>query len=284
MLHRKLYEKALRDQRWQIIGYGLALAVIAIMDVLIWPAYKDQLQLIELPPALEAFLGANLAISTPAGYLNAEFFSWIIVLMMVYAVMQGTGAIAGEESSGTIDLLLAQPISRTSITLTKAAATVTGTACIILIGYLGFLVTLPFIAMDVALIDVFVACVNMLPVTVFFFALSLWLGAVAPSRAYASACAIAVATAAYAIETIASGVDEFQSMRYASPFYYYGRGLPLVEGIDWWHVGVLGALAAILLALATRTFAARDVTIGGASQLTWHDVRTRIIGARPGAT
>jgi ABC-2 type transport system permease protein len=273
--------KALADQHWQIVGYGIALAAIAVMDVLIWPAYKDQLALIELPPALEAFLGADLAISTPAGYLNAEFFSWIIILLLVYAVMQGSGAIAGEESSGTIDLLLAQPISRASVTLTKTAATLTGAASIIAIGYLGFLVTLPFISMDIALTDVLIACANMLPLTMFFFALSLWFGAVAPSRAYANAAAIAVATAAYAVETLASGVEEIRGIRYASPFYYYGRGLPLIEGIDWWHAGLLCALSLALVALAVRTFSARDVTVGGVSSMTWRDLRARLLGAAP---
>jgi ABC-2 type transport system permease protein len=261
--------KALRDQRWQIVGFGLSLAAIALLDVLIWPAYKDQLQLLDLPPALEAFLGVDLAIGTPAGFLNAEFFSWIIILLIVYAVIQGTGAIAGEESAGTIDLRLAQPITRTSVTLTKCAACVVGAVSIIAIGYVGFLVSLPFIAMDIAMIDVLVACANMLPITLFFFALSLWLGALAPSRAQAAGVVTAVGTAAYAIETVAAGVDEISWIRYASPFYYYGRGLPLVEGIDWAHAGVLFALTALFVALAARTFAARDIALGGTTQFAW---------------
>jgi len=274
-----VYVKSLRDQRWQIVGFGLSLAAIAALDVLIWPAYKDQLQLLELPPAIEAFLGTDLAIGTPAGFLNAEFFSWVTILLIVYAVMQGTGAIAGEESSGTIDLLLAQPVHRSSVILAKAAAAITGAALIIFIGYGGFLIPMLFVSMaGLSLWDVFVACANMLPVTLFFFALSLWLGAVAPSRAYASGAAIAVATAAYLIDSLASGVESISGVRYASPFYYYGRGTPLVEGIDWPHAALLAGVTAIFIALAMRTFERRDIALGGAVEMTWSDLLRRVAG------
>ncbi len=274
-----IYVKSLRDQRWQIVGFGLSLAAIAALDVLIWPAYKDQLQLLELPPAIEAFLGTDLAIGTPAGFLNAEFFSWVTILLIVYAVMQGTGAIAGEESSGTMDLLLAQPVHRSSVVLAKAAAAITGAALIILVGYGGFLVPMLFVSMaGLSSWDVFVACANMLPVTLFFLGLSLWLGAVAPSRAYASGAAIAVATAAYLIDSLAAGVESISGMRYASPFYYYGRGMPLVEGIEWPHVALLVGLTAIFIALAMRTFERRDIAPGGAVGMTWSDLLRRVAG------
>ena len=111
-MHRfSVLRKSLRDQKWQIAGFGVSLAAIAVMDLFIWPAYRDQLQNFEMPAALEGFLG-GLSISTPEGFLTSEYFSWVPILLIVYAVIQGTGAIAGEESAGTMDLLLAQPVSR----------------------------------------------------------------------------------------------------------------------------------------------------------------------------
>jgi ABC-2 type transport system permease protein len=283
----KLFVKTLHDQRWQVAGFGLALAATAALDVAIWPAYKDQLKLIELPSAFEAFLGADLAISTPAGYLNAEFFSWIIVLLIAYAVIQGTAAIAGEESSGTMDLLMAQPVRRRDIVLAKSAATITGACAIVLIGFAGFAVSMPFVEMDVAaplpsaplsLGDVFVACANMLPITLAFFGLSLWLGAVAPSRGHAAAIAIGIATAAYVAESVAATVDVLSGIRYGSPFYYYGRGLPLVRGIDWTHACTLLASGALFVAFAARSFSHRDITPGGAHDMRLGDVARRLTG------
>jgi len=272
-----ILHKTLSDQRWQIAGFGLSLAAMAAMTIGIWPSYRDVLQNFDIPQALQAFLGTDLSMATPAGFVSAEFFGWIPVLLIVYAVIAGTGAIAGEEGSGTLDLVLAQPITRRSLLLQKAAASAIGSVAIIAIGFLGFAVTIPFVDIAISLTDTAVACANMLPITLLFFTLSLWLGAVLPNRATASAGAVGVATAAYFINSLAVGVQSLHNLRYATPFYYYGAGLPLVRGIDWPHAGLLLALSAIFVALALRTFTQRDVSTGGATDLDLAGILRRIV-------
>jgi ABC-2 type transport system permease protein len=262
-----VFRKSLRDQKWQIAGFGAALALVAALDVLVWPAYRDTLQNLELPPAFQAFLGTDLSIATPAGFLSTEFFSWIPILLIVYAVIQGTGAIGGEEGSGTMDMLLAQPVARTTIVSAKAAATCLGIVLIIAIGFIGFAITLPPVAIDVGASDVAVAMANMAPITLLFYALALWLGSMAPSRAMAVAGTIAVATAGWLFNTLAQGIDALRGLRYASPFYYYGAGLPIVQGIDWAHAALLLGGAAALFALTLRAFARRDVSVGGGAEV-----------------
>ena len=277
-MHRfSVLRKSLRDQRWQIIGFGLSLAVMAAMDLFIWPAYRDQLQNFELPAAMEGFLG-GLSISTPAGFLTAEYFSWIPILLIVYAVIQGTGAIAGEESSGTIDLLLAQPVSRQLMVTEKTAAVVIGSVLIVAIGCAGFAVTLPLVDIEISVARIAVASANMLPITLLFFAISLWLGAVAPSRALASAVVIGLATAFYFINMLASAVSALDSLNYATPFYYYGDGPPLAEGIVWWHAGLLFGVALLFFAATLRSFSTRDVATGGATDVSASTIWRRIVG------
>ena len=109
-----------------MLGFGLALFVMAFTSVLLWPNVRDTLQNLELPKAVQAFLGNDLNIATPAGYLSARYFGWVEILLIVYAVIAGTGAVAGEESAGTIDLLLSQPIPRSSMIVQKVIAAATG--------------------------------------------------------------------------------------------------------------------------------------------------------------
>lgn len=269
--------KSLRDQKWQVLGFGVALFSMAAVIIFIWPAYKDSLATLELPPAVQAFLGSELTYASAPGFVSGEFFSWIPALLIVYAIIQGTGAIAGEESSGTIDLLMAQPLSRRRMVLEKCLASVAGSVLIVAIGYLGFLVSLPFVDIDLTLADTAVACANMLPIALLFFGLSLWLGVVAPNRGYAAGAATAVAVAAYFINAIATGVDAVSGLRYASPFYYYGAGLPLIEGIDWPHVGLLLGLALLFTAGAMRAFERRDISIGGATGVGARDLLRRAL-------
>ncbi|MHB8375334.1 MAG: ABC transporter permease subunit [Dehalococcoidia bacterium] len=258
-----IISKSLRDQRWQILGFGIALASMSSTTVFLWPSVRDTLQNFELPAAVKAFLGTDLSIATAAGYLSARYFGWIIVLLITYAVIQGTGAVAGEEGAGTMDLLLAQPVRRRDVLLQRTAAVCAGAAAITMLGWLGFAISVPFVGIQTSLADTLVASANMLPITLFFFALSLWLGAVAPSRGLASGVAIGLVTAGYFVNTLANGVRALDSLKYASPFYYYGAGLPLVNGIDWPHVALLLGLAAAFVLLALYAFERRDVATGG---------------------
>jgi ABC-2 type transport system permease protein len=272
---RSLYAHTLREQRLQIAGFGLALGLMAALVVLLWPSYKDDFALIELPPAVQAFIGNDLSIATAAGFINAQFFTWTPALLIVYAITQGSGAIAGEEANGTMDLLLAQPITRRDVVLVKTAAVMTGSAIIVLLAFSGFALAIPLVEIDVTHAGMLRACGNALPLTLFFFALALWFGAVAPSRSHAVGGAIAVAVITYFLNSLAAGVGEISAVRYASPFYYFGRGLPIIEGINWRHVALLLGTAAILTALAVRTFERRDVVVGAATGLRWRDLLER---------
>jgi ABC-2 type transport system permease protein len=274
-----VFGKSLADQRWQIVGFGAALFAIAVLDVFLWPSYKESFAQIELPPAFAAILG-DLSLTTGAGFLNAEYFSWIHALLIVHAVIQGTGAIAGEESAGTIDLLLAQPISRARVVIEKSAAAITGSAAIVAAAALGFIVSVPFVDIDVSVLDTTIATANMLPITLFFYSVALWAGAVAPNRTVAVAFAIAVATSSYVAYTVASGIDDFSWVKYATPFYYYGGGLPLVRGIEWQHVSLLLGVAALFVTGAVRTIDARDMIAGGGHGLRPGDLANRIVGRR----
>lgn len=273
-----IFAKSLRDQRWQIVGFGLALLSMAAMIVLLWPTYRNTVASIQLPEAVQALLGSDLSYSTAAGFVSAEFFSWIPILLIVYAVIQGTGAIAGEESSGTIDLLMAQPLARSAMVFQKCAAVLAGSVLIVSLGYLGFALTIPFVTIDISIWDAALASANMLPITILYFAFALWLGAVAPNRAYASGGAIALGTAGYFANTVAAGVHALSWLRYASPFYYYGAGLPLVKGIYWPHVSILLGVSALFVSLTVRSFQRRDITIGGASNVGLRALMRRAVG------
>jgi ABC-2 type transport system permease protein len=274
-----VFRKGLRDQRWQIAGFGMTLALIAALDVLIWPSYRDALQNLDLPSALQALIGSNLSIATPAGFLSAEFFSWTPILLIVYAIIQGTGAVGGDDGAGTLELLLAQPISRSRVVIEKTAVATVGAIGILLISMAGFALTVPFIAIDVQMSDVCIAVANLLPITLLFFALALWLGALLPARGMATALSIGFVTAAWVANTLAQGVSSMRGLEYVTPFHYYGAGLPLVDGIAWGHVALLLALAALFVALALHAVERRDVGAGGGDIDVLGAVRRRLRAA-----
>jgi hypothetical protein len=51
-----------------------------------------------------------------------------------------------------------------------------------------------------------------------------------------------------------------------------------VKGLDWAHVSLLLGIAALFVGLTLRSFARRDITIGGASNLRLRDMLARVFG------
>src|SRR5262249_9141179 len=146
---------------------GLGMALIAMMDVYIYPSYASQLADLKLPDSMKALVG-GADYGTGAGSLGAEFFSWVPPLLVVFAVMAGTSALAGEEANGTMDVLLAQPISRSALVLAKLGAITAAALLIVAIICAGWLLSVPFVDIDVGYGRLFAATLNIVPLLVFF--------------------------------------------------------------------------------------------------------------------
>ena len=111
--------KTLRDYRRSLVWWGLGVVGFVALYAAIYPTVRDLPDIDDLldsyPEALRAFIGASgdLDLSTPEGYLKTEAFSFLLpLLFLIFGIGAGAAAIAGEEEHGTMELLLAQPLSR----------------------------------------------------------------------------------------------------------------------------------------------------------------------------
>ncbi|MEO6042764.1 MAG: ABC transporter permease subunit [Tepidiformaceae bacterium] len=258
-----LIRKSLRDQRLAAILVGATSAAIALMLILIFPSYRDSLKDFEIPSAMEAFLGEAGSITTPEGFLSAEFFSWVPLLLLTLAIIGGTGAIAGEEGAGTLDLLLAQPIRRWRLLVDKAAGLTLGLLIATLSSYPGFLIAKLFVDFDLSSWRILESVAYMFPVTFLFLALSMLCAAVAPGRGGAATAAIGIVVATYFLNLIAPAADFLEQPRKLSPFYWSEASRVLIHGFDYVRASGLLAFGFIFLGLAAWVFERREIAAGG---------------------
>ncbi|HXH20808.1 MAG TPA: ABC transporter permease subunit [Dehalococcoidia bacterium] len=264
-----VFGKGLRDLRWQVFWYGLGFALLAALVVYVYPSYREQLADFDIPEAFEAFLGESADYRTAEGFLTAEFFSWAPILLVIFAIMQGTNMLAGEEAAGTMDLLLSQPLSRTRLLFEKLAAFVAGTLGIVLLTILGWALSTPFTDIEVSEVDLVIATLNLMPITLFFGAFSLMASVSLPSRGQATGVATALAVATFMLNYLASLVDLLEPLRWLSPFHYAATTTVLTNGMDWPKVAVLMALFAAFTAAAVWAFERRDIGVRAAAGLPW---------------
>lgn len=259
---RSVWTKTVRDARRGLAWWTLGIVALVVLTNAFYPSIEGNEQYDELledyGDAAQAFFGAT-DITSPEGYLNSQFFSLTIpVLLLIYAVGAGSRAVAGEEEAGTLDLLLAQPLSRRRIVLEKAAATALQLGALSLVVFASIAATAPLFSLDIGVDRIAAAVTAVFLLALLHGLLALFVGAATGSRAVAIGVAAAVALAGYLLNGLGQIVDPLEPVRVLSPFRHVGD--PLADGPGW-GFAVLAALALAFAALAPPALDRRDVAV-----------------------
>jgi len=194
------------------------------------------------------------------GFLSTEYMGWFPVLLGIYAIISGVGIVAKDAERGTLDIILAQPIHRYGLLLTRA---------ITQIAVLGALASMSFIALLVGalLLGEPIGKMNLfythaigfgLIVSLFSFA-ALW-SAVFLKTSRAMAVAGLSTVLLYVINVLPPSLGPLGWLEKISPFAYY-ESLPLLSAGDVNPASIIvyAGITVIALGIATRVFEQRDL-------------------------
>ena len=273
-----ILRKTLRDLRWHTVGFGVGLGITAALILAIYPSYSDALEGVELPEFYESLFGEGVAdLSNPRNFIQIEYFSWAPILLAVFAIIAGTGALGGEESAGTLELLLAQPVSRRKVLLQKLAGVTLATVLIHGLAASAFLLVAPLVDLkgEVGGFELAAATFSSLPFTFSCAALSMFVATLTPTRALAAGLMTAETVAIYLASVFADLVSGLEWLRYLSPIYYSDAQAVLTEGVMWWHQALLAGSGIALVALAVFAFDRREIGTGRSPLARWLPRRSR---------
>jgi len=266
MLLRSLFLKTLRDLRGQIWGWGLGAGSLALMVAALYPSFKDQMGLYAqmmkgYPAALTAFFGDISNIAEWSGWLNIEFFSWVPPMLAIFAVVAGTGLIAGEEDKGTLDLLLSHPIRRWRVVVEKFAGFVVATLFICLLIALCLLLSAVIAGEAKGLARLLVASFDIAPITLASGGLALMASVVFRQRRLATSLSVIVVIGSWFLDSLGKVVIVLKPYRPLALFHYYNGGSVLTRGENWGNVGVLLGLTGIFILVSLLAFQRRDIAV-----------------------
>jgi ABC-2 type transport system permease protein len=265
LLLRRVATKTMRDQRRALVGWGVALGLLVLLQASYFPMIADQAAELEklmesYPPAMKAFFGEMDDIASGPGYLRAQLFGLMLpLLLLVFAIARGADLVAGEEERGALDLTLSLPVSRRRVVLEKAAGL---GGLILLLGLVLWLVLAPadlLFGMGVGAGRVTAGVLMVVLLAWTGGALALAAGSVRGRKGLALSVAAGVMVASYLLTGLARLVPDLEPARPLSLFHHYGNGDALVDGMPWLGALVLLAVTAALLALAAWSFERRDV-------------------------
>jgi ABC-2 type transport system permease protein len=260
--------KAFRDARVTALGGGLLSFSLALMYVLMFPWVQEAFEGIELPSIYERFAGGAGLITEPAGFLATEYFSFVPLVIIIFAVVAGTGATAGEESAGTLDLLLAQPVSRRRVVVEKAAGLTAAVSVAMVAGAPGAWLGQLFVDFDLAPWRILLSMVLTIPLLLLFLMLAMFAGATLPNRAAAVVLTTAMAVAGYVLQTLGLLVTQLEDARKVTPFYWAEVSEMLVGDINPFRPLLLLVPAAVILVFTVVAFERRDIA-SGSREIGW---------------
>jgi ABC-2 type transport system permease protein len=264
----KLLLDELRSRRTAIIGWGLGLAIFAGYVIVLYPDFAEPLQNFNIDDiAIYEAMGGFGDIGSFKGFISAEVFTFLPLLLAVYAIVNGTGTLAGEEDNGTLEPLLALPLPRWQVVLSKASAS--AIALLLIMVIVGFASAFAFSSLpgdvDTGVVtgsSLMMTALGTWPLLLFFAMLSLFLAALMPSRRHASITATIILVVTFLGNNLAGLVGWLQDLQFLFAFNYYKPSELLTDGWNVENSLFLLAASVVLLVLAIISFQHRNVTVG----------------------
>ncbi|HEY1487926.1 MAG TPA: ABC transporter permease subunit [Micromonosporaceae bacterium] len=263
-----VFTQALRRRRTSLAWWALGIAAMAALLAVAYPTVRDNTELdttfANLPPGVEALLGlsgGNL-LSSPAGYLNSQFVANILpVMLLVLAIGTGAATIAGDEAAGTLELLLANPISRVRVALARLVALAVMLAALAVVCTVVLVVLAPSTGLNHGLsVGHLTAAIVAATLTAFTFGgVAFAVGATTGRRGLAVAVAAGLAVAGYVLHGLAAQVAAVHPTETVNPWHWLLSGDPLRNGLTW-HIWLLPLATVIMLgAVSLPCLARRDL-------------------------
>jgi ABC-2 type transport system permease protein len=265
-----IFRYSLTKSRGAIMGWGLGLFALGLLIVPIFDIFaEDQaieglLQAFEsYPPELFAFFGDFADMATPEGFLGIEYFSYLPIILGIYAIQAGSGLLASDEESGTLDLTMAHPLSRTSMFLGRALALLVSLVAILTIAWLG--IALPSSTSETFNLDtgkLALAFLSLLAILLLFATLALFLSMVLPSRRAAGMVSGLLLVGGFFVNGLSAIDSNLEAIAEYLPLKYY-QGAAVFDNFEpTWLAGLLAA-AVIFGFLAWWRFKRRDIRVAG---------------------
>jgi ABC-2 type transport system permease protein len=204
-MNAALWKKTLYESRWLLLGSMVFM--FAVHWLRVWISSFFSMSAMEgmlsfMPELVEQLMPVSFAqIATSTGRIAVAYDDPIVLLLVtVWGISRGSDAVAGELNRGTMEMLLAQPLTRLGVLATQAAVTLGGAALLASAALLGTIVGLASVTLEQPVsASAFVpAALNLFAITVFLAGLSTLVSSAANYRSHV----IGLVGACYAVSMI----------------------------------------------------------------------------------
>lgn len=260
---KSIAARALREERGALVGWTIGVVTFCLVMLSIFPSIHGNANFAQLlnayPEALRKMFQVENYTTGP-GYLRAEVFSFVAPLLLtLFAVLWGSDLTAGEEERRTIDLLLANPISRRRFVLEKWLALIVGTLILaaaleVALGVIG-----PLFKLHVGWSRLTAEVLASWLFAVAFGTLGLSLGAATGRRGLARGVTTTLALASYLLSTLSTLVSWLRPVKNLSLWQHTLGVDPLGSGFHLDRIALVVVVTIAVGAAGLWAFDRRDL-------------------------
>jgi ABC-2 type transport system permease protein len=256
--------RTLKDHWKSTFMWSLGIVSITSIQLYIYPSVVEsstamQSYIDAFPDALKTIFRLEDYFSGE-GFLGTELYSMMVPLILIsLSSSRGSSAIAGEEESGSADILFVLPISRSRIVISKLFALVIESLVVITSLVVAIAIGSKLVDLDISMRKVLVASLAAMLLGLIFGSFALIAGALTGKKAIATGIAVAAAIAALLFYSLAPIVDTFEILTPFNPMDWAINGNPLSDGVSAVNFGKLLGLFLLSSVTALLVFRNRDI-------------------------
>ena len=264
-----VFSKALWDRRVSLIGWAVGTVVLTLAVVAVYPllAASSDLQsfITDFPPEVMDLFGVDPAtFLTGAGFLQGQLYTLIGPIMVIgLGATAAAAATAREEQTGTMDVLLSMPVSRTWVMLHKSAVVAVSVLVVPVTMALVMVAANPIFDLGLSISGIIAANLGLAGLGLIFAAFALMIAAFSGSVPMTTGITLLVAVLSWFTSAFSGIFSWLEIPSKVSPFSWYAEDLPLLGGFPLSFVWLGIGIAALIVA-GVALFAHRDISIEAA--------------------
>jgi ABC-2 type transport system permease protein len=260
----RLIWQELKFRRNAILGWSLGLCFFPIMYIGIYPQVAEQMA--DLAD-LELYKALGMTLGTFPDWVGSILIVFMPLVASIYAIINGTGTLAGEEEDGRLEMIVALPLPRWQIVTAKALAFILSSVMMFLVvstvSALVFEGIKSQIETELVAVDLFRAVLSAWPLVFAMGMISMFLASFCSSRRIAGVIAAVILVVSYFGNNLANSTTALEPFE---PFFLFtyldATGKAVMEGQQASDVLVLISIGFVAFALALFFFQQRNLTVG----------------------
>ncbi len=263
------FRKVIWDRRRSVWAWGGGLGLLSLAMFSAWPALAQDAEALaalvtSMPREIFALFGLTdpEAIVTPAGFISSRSYQSIGPIVVIFFCVRGVSmALVRQEGTGVLDMVLAQPSSRSRVVASKLGAVALSAGLVVLIPTVVALLADRRWETDLGFGPILAAGAGLYLLGLFFAGLALLLWAIKGTSLPAVRIAGIAALATFLMNGLGALADGLRPIRLVSPFYwYFGDTPPLGKGFEPSYFLLLAGTVAMAW-LALVLFRRRDTSV-----------------------